>query len=60
MSIAPECDRCGHELDKPGALVFRPPGLFPARTVEKLHICLDCWPTLRSSIMHFPAGTETR
>lgn len=56
MSFAFDCDRCGNGLVEPGALIFGPPGLFPARTVEKLHICFDCWPAVRSSVMHFAAG----
>lgn len=56
MPFAFDCDRCGKPLDKPGALLFGPPGLFPARTVEKLHICVDCWPEVRSAVTGFVAG----
>lgn len=51
-----DCDRCGDEMTQPGAIVLGPPDLFPARTVEKLHVCRSCWPSVRASVMHFAAG----
>ena len=58
MSISFDCDRCGAPLDKPGALVFGPPGLLATRAVEKLHVCFECWPMIRALIMQFdPRGS---
>ncbi len=34
------CDKCGAELTRPGALVFSPPA---GSLVAKLHVCWDCW-----------------
>lgn len=42
------CDRCGKDLDKPGALVFGPPGLLGPGACEKIHVCFECWPIVRS------------
>jgi hypothetical protein len=39
--ICPECDKCGRELDAPGALAFSPPVL--TGVVRKIHICIACW-----------------
>jgi len=46
--IAPTCDRCGDELDRPGALVVSPPLWGPGR-VQKYHVCYDCWPALHDT-----------
>jgi hypothetical protein len=35
------CDLCGKELDKPGALLFSPPG--ERQACFKIHICYECY-----------------
>jgi hypothetical protein len=40
-----KCDMCGRRLSEPGAIVFSPP-LKGAWTVEKYHVCADCWPVI--------------
>jgi hypothetical protein len=37
-----QCDKCGKELQKPGALIFSPP-TGDGWLVEKYHLCADCW-----------------
>lgn len=44
VSIQVNCNRCGDELDDPGALVFGPP-LWGIK-VQKRHVCMKCWPKL--------------
>jgi hypothetical protein len=46
--IAPTCQKCGAELDEPGALVFSPPQTLGAGSVVKYHVCADCWQKLLS------------
>lgn len=40
----PNCDKCGCEQDRPGALVFSPP--YNDSTVTKFHVCGSCWDDL--------------
>ena len=35
------CDFCKKELEKPGGLIFSPPGT--DQEVVKLHACCDCY-----------------
>ena len=42
IMIRVHCDKCGKELDNPGALVFSPPYDENA-TVAKWHLCARCW-----------------
>ncbi len=44
MSLNIKCDKCGKELDEPGALVFSPPS--NNKDVMKYHICKTCWAKL--------------
>jgi hypothetical protein len=37
-----KCDKCGRELNQPGALLFSPP-TGNGWLVEKYHLCHDCW-----------------
>jgi hypothetical protein len=37
-----KCDKCGAQLQQPGALAFSPPRE-EASLVEKYHLCVDCW-----------------
>lgn len=42
MALKIECDFCGKELDKTGAILISPPeGEF--QIVMKEHICRKCW-----------------
>lgn len=36
------CDRCGDELNQPGALLFSPPR-DDGWLVEKYHLCVECY-----------------
>lgn len=38
------CKRCKAPLNKPGALIFGPPG--PDGTSEKSHLCVNCLPAM--------------
>ena len=37
-----KCDRCGQQLDRPGALLFSPPQ-GDGWLVEKHHLCVECY-----------------
>lgn len=37
-----QCDYCGDFLEKPGALLFYPPGKSDGKCVKK-HICTGCF-----------------
>lgn len=39
-----KCDKCKKQLNKPGALIFSPPGI--ENNVLKFHICLACYSRL--------------
>jgi len=41
MAIKPQCDRCNDELREYGAILLSPPS--SDSTVEKFHICPDCY-----------------
>lgn len=43
-----KCNKCGQELNQPGALVFSPPkeNLWAKGLVEKHHLCWRCWEIL--------------
>ena len=54
--IKVECDRCGDELDEPGALLFGPPvGCFGQEEVAKLHLCILCADVVLDEIESFRA-----
>lgn len=42
MSLKIDCDFCGEELNKPGALLFSPP-MGELETCFKHHMCKSCW-----------------
>jgi hypothetical protein len=48
-----KCDKCGTELQQPGALVFSPP-TGEAWLVEKYHVCAACWPALLEMLRAAP------
>ncbi len=48
MAIHPICDKCGRELDKLGGILLSPPD--QDNKVTKLHLCIDCYEQVESSI----------
>ncbi len=54
MAIKPICDRCGHELDDFGGLLFSPPD--NRSKVLKLHICQACYAELLAQFKYLPAA----
>ena len=51
-----DCDHCGAEIndEHPGGLAFGPPKPY-SRSVEKYHICENCWPLMKNWIRFRPA-----
>ncbi len=47
MTIAPNCAKCGKELEEFGALLFSPPT--GENKVDKFHLCVDCFRSLQIS-----------
>ncbi|HMS23949.1 MAG TPA: hypothetical protein PKB09_04040 [Candidatus Saccharibacteria bacterium] len=41
MAIKPNCDYCGNELTKFGAILLSPPD--EKNQVIKYHVCVDCF-----------------
>jgi len=50
MSLTITCNRCGKELDEPGALVFAPPN--KKGGTRKFHICERCWHGLMTWLLN--------
>jgi hypothetical protein len=47
MSIKPNCDKCGKELNDFGAILLSPPaGLM----VKKYHICKECYKEMEKEL----------
>ena len=44
-----KCDKCGGNLNQPGALLFSPP-IENGWTVDKYHLCVDCWSVLLEQV----------
>ncbi|HRV75804.1 MAG: hypothetical protein H6799_03185 [Candidatus Nomurabacteria bacterium] len=54
MAIRPECDTCGEELTKFGAILFSPPDE-ESRTL-KLHICVECYKEILKKFKYKPSS----
>jgi hypothetical protein len=44
-----KCDRCGRELNQPGALLFSPPQ-GESWLVAKHHLCADCYAVIAAKL----------
>jgi hypothetical protein len=51
---AVRCDRCGAELNQPGALVFGVPFDTGGLTRTKRHVCVTCYDSLIDWFRFFP------
>lgn len=54
--IDPICDKCGAELQQPGALMFSPPNSHSE--VKKYHLCVGCWCVVMAEIKLGPTPTN--
>ena len=56
--IDPHCDRCGRELDEPGAILLGPPDA--EQKVLKHHLCQECYEVIADRDLGRVSLTEAR
>ena len=52
-----KCDRCGAELNQPGALLFSPPR-GDGWLVEKYHLCVECYKRIAAELRTCDANRQ--
>ena len=48
MSLQPQCDKCGVELEEFGAILLSPPNV--EGSVRKFHICKSCYELIADNL----------